>query len=107
MPKPGSKIEFKNIAKQVKVPYCIIADFYSHNEDFNQKKCEKTIKVAKQKPFAYGSQVCFSFCKTQNKSYKYFDEDASRHFVAAITEVCIKIANEYRNRQIDHGYTQE
>ena len=29
MPKTRSKIEFKNIAKQTKVPYSIIADFES------------------------------------------------------------------------------
>ena len=38
MPETGSKIQFKNIAKQMKVLYCIIADFESYNEKFTQKK---------------------------------------------------------------------
>ena len=42
MPKPGSKIEFKNIANEIKVPYCIIAGFESYNEEFNEKKAKKT-----------------------------------------------------------------
>ena len=32
MPKTGSKIKFKNIAKQIKVPYCIVVDFELYNE---------------------------------------------------------------------------
>ena len=41
MLKPVSKIEFKNMAKQMKVPYCIIPDFESYNEELNQKKGKK------------------------------------------------------------------
>ena len=45
----------------MKVPYCITADFESYNEQFNQKKGKKTIKVTEQKPFTYGFQVLFLF----------------------------------------------
>jgi len=38
LPKVGSKIEFENITKQMKVSYCIITDFESYKTEFNQKK---------------------------------------------------------------------
>ena len=76
----GSNIEFKNIAKQMKVSHCIIADFELYNEEFNQKKGKKKIKLSEQKPFVNRFQVCCSFNTTQNKYYEYFGEDTSGHF---------------------------
>ena len=48
------KFNLKNAAKQMKVPYCIIADFELYNDEKSQKKGKKTINVAEQNPFAYG-----------------------------------------------------
>ena len=91
----------------MKLPYSIIEEFESCNEEFNQKNGKKTIKVAKQNPFAYGVQVCCSFNTTQTKYYDHFGENARGLFVTTIAEVCAEMANEYENKQKDHSYTKE
>ena len=72
----------------MKEPYCIKAEFESYYEEFNQKKGKNTIKIAEQKPFAYGFPVCCSFDTTQNKYYEYFTEDTCGHLVTTLAKVC-------------------
>ena len=83
-------------ARQMKAPCCRIADFKSYNKEFNEKKGEKTIEVADQKPSTYGFQVCCSFHTTKS---------TSEHFVTTITGFCKEMANEHENTKREHGYT--